>query len=103
LRKLSEQFKDARAKETGEQVDAIVNSNDLGSRMSSIAKLDVHTHALLVAFSETCARFLRERMGKAQGRIVTWTEAVVESKKAVVDEVLKDLEDAVAPYRKANS
>jgi hypothetical protein len=103
LRKLMGSFKDARVKEAGEQVEAIVSGDHLGSQMSAIAKLDIKTHALLVEFSETCSKFLKERLGKAEGQIVTWTDEVVESKKESVDEILKELEAATEPYREANA
>lgn len=103
LRRLAEKFKDARAKEVGEQVEAIVSGDDPATRMTAIARLDIQTHALLVEFAETCSRFLKERAGKAQGKILAWTQEVVEIKKANVDEVLQELENAVAPYRKENA
>jgi hypothetical protein len=71
--------------------------------MTAIARLDIQTHALLVEFAETCSRFLKERAGKAQGKILAWTQEVVEKKKTKVDEVLQELEHAVAPYRKENA
>ncbi len=100
LRKLAENFKDARAKEIGEQVEAIVSSDDLATRMTAIARLDIQTHALLVEFAETCSKFLKERANKAQGQILAWTPEVVEMKKATVDEILRELENAVVPYEK---
>ncbi len=103
LRKLAEKFKDARAKEVGDQVEAIVSGDDPATRMTAIARLDIQTHALLVEFAETCSRFLKERAGKAQGKILAWTQEVVEKKKTKVDEVLQELEHAVAPYRKENA
>lgn len=103
LRKLAEKFKDARAKEVGDQVEAIVSGDDPATRMTAIARLDIQTHALLVEFAETCSRFLKERAGKAQGKILAWTQEVVEKKKTNVDEVLQELEHAVAPYRKENA
>ena len=103
LRKLAEKFKDARAKEVGEQVEAIVSSDDMATRMTAIARLDIQTHALLVEFTETCSKFLKERANKAQGQILAWTPKVVEMKKAHVDEILQELEDAVAPYRKEDA
>jgi ABC-type transporter Mla MlaB component len=102
VRKLIEKFKDARAKEVSEQVEAIVTGEDVAARMTAIAKLDIQTHALLVEFSETCSKFLHERAGKAQGKILTWTTEVVETKKSEVDRILTELEDAVTPFAKGN-
>jgi len=103
LRMLAEKFKDARVKEVGEQVEAIVSGDDPATRMTAIARLDIQTHALLVEFAETCSKFLKERAGKAQCRILAWTPDVVEMKKADVDKILQELEDAVAPYSKDNT
>lgn len=103
LRKLAEKFKDARAKEVGEQVEAIVSGDDPATRMTAIARLDIQTHALLVEFAGTCSKFLKERAGKAQGKILAWTPEVVEMKKANVDEILQELEDAAAPFGKENA
>ena len=103
VRKLAARFKEARVKEVGEQVEAIVSGNDLAARMTAIARLDIQTHAMLVEFAETCSRFLKERAGKAQSQILAWTPEVVEMKKANVDEILQVLEDAVVPYGKDNS
>lgn len=100
LRKLAERFKNARAKEVSEQVEAIVSGDDAPTRMTAIARLDIDTHALLVEFAETCSKFLKERASKAQGQILAWTPEVVEMKKSSVDEILKELEDAAAPYEK---
>jgi hypothetical protein len=100
MRKLAERFKDARAKEVGEQVAAIVLSEDLATRMTAIARLDIETHALLVEFANTCSKFLKERSHQAQGKILEWTPEVVEMKKANVDKILHELENSVAPYRK---
>jgi len=102
IRKLMASFKDSRAKAASEQLEAIVSGDDLGSRMSAIAKLDIKTHAMLVEFSATCSHFLRERSGKAEGQILTWTDEVVETKKSNLDAILKDLEAATEPYREAN-
>ena len=55
IKKLVEEFKQARAKEVGKQVDQIVNNQDLGSQMSAIAALDIETLELLARFTETCA------------------------------------------------
>lgn len=103
VRKLAEKFKESRSKEVSEQVDAIVSGDDLGARMTAIAKLDIETHQMLVEFAETCSRFLKERAGKAQGQILAWTPQVVEMKKASVDEILQELETAVAPYQKTKT
>lgn len=103
LRKLTGKFKEARAKEVGEQVEAIISSDDLATRMTAIARLDIQTHALLVEFAETCSKFLKERANKAQGQILAWTPEVVEMKKATVDEILQELENAVVPYEKDNA
>lgn len=103
VRNLAERFKDARAKEAGEQVEAIVTGDDLGARMSAIAKLDIQTYALLVEFAETCSKFLKERAGKAENKILQWTQEVVEIKKDNVDAILEELEEAVKPYRKSDT
>jgi hypothetical protein len=103
LRSVIEKFKEARAKEVSEQVEAIVSGDDLATRMTAIAKLDIETHALLVEFSQTCAQFLRERAGKAQNKILSWSANVVEKKKLDVDEILKTLEEAVVPYQKVDA
>ena len=103
IRKLAEKFKDARAKDVSEQVDAIVSGDDLGAKMTAIAKLDIATHELLVQFTRTCSSFLKERAGKAQSQILAWTPEVVETKKAGVDEILRELEEAVAPYKKEDT
>lgn len=100
LRILAGKFKDARAKEVGEQVEAIFSSDDEATRMTAIARLDIQTHALLVEFAETCSKFLKERANKAQGQILAWTPEVVEMKKATVDEILQELENAVVPFEK---
>lgn len=102
VRKLIEKFKDARAKEVSEQVEAIVTGEDIAAHMTALAKLDIQTHALLVEFSATCSKFLHERAGKAQGKILTWTTEVVETKKSEVDRILKELEEAVTPFAKGN-
>jgi hypothetical protein len=102
VRKLAEKFNGARAKDAGKQVDAIVTGDDLGTRMSAIAKLDIQTHALLVEFAETCSKFLKERAGKAENKILQWTDEVVEIKKANVDAILQELEEAVKPYGKSD-
>jgi hypothetical protein len=103
VRKLAEKFAVAPVKDVGKQVEAIVAGDDLATRMSAIAQLDIQTHAMLVEFAETCSKFLKERAGKAQGQILAWTPEVVETKKAGVDEILQELEDAVARYGKANA
>ncbi len=102
LRSVIEKFKEVRAKEVSEQVEAIVSSENLATRMTAIAKLDIETHAFLVEFSQTCAQFLRERAGKAQNKILAWSADVVEKKKLDVDEILKTLEEAVVPYQEVN-
>ena len=101
IRRLAEKFKDARAKEVSEQVEAIVSGDDPATIMTAIASLDIQTHALLVEFVETCSKFLKERAGRAKGQILTWTPEVVEMKKTEVESILKELEDAVAPYSEA--
>jgi len=103
VRKLAEKFKEARVKDVGEQVDAIASSDDLAMRMSAIARLDIDTFAVLVEFAETCSRFLKERANKAQSQILAWTPEVVEMKKANVEEILNELEDAITPYQKENA
>lgn len=103
VRRLAERFKDARAKEVSEQVEFIASGDDPATIMTAMARLDIQTHALLVEFVETCSKFLKERAGKAQGQILTWTPEVVETKKAEVESILKELEDAVAPYGEANT
>jgi len=102
IRKLIEKFKEARVKEVSEQVEAIVSGNDVAARMTAIAKLDTQTHALLVAFADTCSRFLKERASKAQGHILDWTPEVVIAKKAEVDGILRELEEAVTPFAKVD-
>jgi hypothetical protein len=103
VRKLAEKFKEARVKDVGEQIDAIASGDDLAMRMSAIARLDIDTFAVLMEFAETCSRFLKERANKAQGQILAWTPEVVEMKKANVDEILRELEDAATPYQKENA
>ncbi|MBX3418329.1 MAG: ATP-binding protein [Pirellulaceae bacterium] len=103
VRKLAEEFRTAKAKEVGEQVEAITNSEDLGARMSAIAKLDIGTLAFLKTFTSTCAQFLKERSGKAAGQIMNWTDAVVESSKADVDALLADLENAAISFTESKS
>jgi len=103
VRKLAEKFKEARVKDVGEQIDAIASSDDLPMRMSAIARLDIDTFAVLVEFAETCSRFLKERANKAQSQILAWTPEVVEMKKANVEEILNELEDAITPYQKENA
>ena len=98
VRKLAEDFRTTKAKEVGEQVEAITTGEDLGTRMSAIARLDIETLAFLKTFTETCAQFLKERSGKAAGQIMNWTDDVVESSKADVDSLLADLEDAAMSY-----
>ena len=70
--------------------------------MTAIARLHIEGYGLLLEFTETCSKFLRERAGKAQGQILAWTQEVVETKKAQVDEILHELECAVSPYKKEN-
>jgi hypothetical protein len=98
IKKLLEEFKQARAKEVGKQVDQIVNNQDLGSQMSAIATLDIQTLEQLARFCEWCAKFLKERLGKAKSQIITWTQEVVESKKSEVDAILADMETAAKPF-----
>jgi len=100
IRKLVEKFKETRAKEVSDQVDAINFCADRGAQLTAIAKLDIDTLALLVEFVKTCSRFLKERANKAHGQILAWTPEVVETKKANVAEILKELEVAVTPYQK---
>ena len=96
VRKLAEDFRNAKAKEVGEQVEAITNGDDLGNRMTAIARLDIKTHAFLVQFTDTCAKFLKERSGKAEGQIISWGDDVVKTAKQSVDEILAELELEVA-------
>jgi|GEM_PF-526252 len=103
VRKLAEEFRTAKAKEVGEQVEAIINGEDLGTRMSAIARLDIETLAFLKTFTERCAQFLKERSGKAAGQIMNWTDDVVESSKADVDSLLAELEDAAMSYTESKS
>jgi hypothetical protein len=103
VRKLAEEFRTAKAKEVGEQVEAIVTSEDIGTRMSAIAKLDIGTLEFLKQFSEICSQFLRERSGKATGQILNWTDDVVESSKTDVDALLADLEKAALSYTESES
>ena len=103
IRKLVEDFRNARAKDVGVQVAAIINSDDLGNRMSAIASLDIKTHALLVEFTDTCAKFLKERSGKAAGQIMNWRDDVVETAKQSVDAILAELELAASPYTESDS
>ena len=100
LRSVIEKFKEARAKEVSEQVEAIVSGDDLATRMTAIARLDIQTLSLLVEFTDSCSKFLKERAGKAQSRILAWTPDVVEKKKLSVDEILQELEDAITPFGK---
>lgn len=102
VRKLADRFNDAPVKEVSRQVEAISTGDDYAAQMTEIAKLDIETHTLLVDFVETCSKFLNERAGKAQGQILTWTPEVVEMKKAEVESILKELEEAVAPFGEAN-
>lgn len=101
IRNLIERFQNARVKEVSAQVEAIVSGEHIPARMTAIARLDLETHSLLVEFCETCAKFLNERAGEADDQISTWSVEVVETKTAEVDIILKELEDAVIPYRKA--
>lgn len=103
VRALISRFREAGVKEASDQVEAIVGGDDLGSQMTAIARLDIKTHALLVQFAETCSKFLQERAGKAEGKILDWTEEVVQTKKESVDELLAELETATEPYRESNS
>lgn len=98
FKKMTEDFRSARAKEVSKQADSIVNSPDFGSQLSAIASLDIHTHSLLIRFTETCSKFLKERLGKADSQIVAWTAEVVETKKAEVDSILEELQSSAAPY-----
>lgn len=103
IRKLAEKFnKTSRLREVSEQVENIVLSDDLPTRMTALARLDTQTCSLLVEFSETCSKFLQERAGKAQGQILAWTEEVVEMKKAEIESILNELEDAVVPFGEEN-
>lgn len=103
VRKLLGRFNDAPVKEVGTQVDAIVNSDNIAAQMTAIARLNIEAHALLVEFAQTCAHFLKERAGKAQNQILTWTPEVVEKKKADVDEILQTLEVELTPYQKVDT
>jgi predicted PilT family ATPase len=103
IRKLAEKFnKTLRLRDVSEQVENIVLSDDLPTRMTAIARLETQTHSLLVEFSDTCSKFLQERAGKAQGQILAWTEEVVEMKKAEVESILNELENAVVPFGEEN-
>ncbi len=103
VRKLVEEFRTAKAKEVGEQVAAITNGEDLGTQMSAIAKLDIDTLTFMKTFAESCAQFLKEKSSKATGQIMTFTEDVVESSKADIDEILAELEISVMPYVESQS
>lgn len=103
VRKLTERIRNAPAKTVGEQVEAIVSVDDLGTCMTAIARLDIQTHELLVEFANTCSEFLKERAGKAQNQILHWKPEVVEMTKADVVGILQELEEAVAPYQKEDT
>ncbi len=103
VRKLAEDFRTAKAKEVGEQVAAITNGEDLGTQMSAIAKLDIDTLTFMKTFAETCAQFLKEKSSKATGQIMTFTDDVVESSKADIDEILAELEISAMPYVESQS
>jgi hypothetical protein len=103
VRKLTEDFRNAKVKEIGDQVEAITNGDDVGKRMTAIARLDIKTHAFLVQFTDTCTMFLKERSGKAVGQILDWSDDVVETAKQSVDEILVDLEVATRPYSESDS
>lgn len=98
IKRLIEQFQSAKVKEVSKQVEEITSNNDLGSRMSAIASLDIQTHAFLVDFAAECSMFLRERLGKAESTIIKWSKEVVETKRSEVDAILKDLEEAAATF-----
>lgn len=98
VRKLAEEFKTTKAKELGEQVAAIINGEDLGTQMSAIAKLDIETLTFMKTFAETCAQFLKEKSSKATGQIMNYSDDVVESSKASIDDILADLENSAMPY-----
>lgn len=103
VRKLAEDFRNVKAKEVGEQVEAIAKGDDLGNCMSAIARLDIKAHIFLAEFTETCAKFLKERSGKAVGQIMNWSDDVVETAKQSVDEILAELEVAASPYTESGS
>jgi hypothetical protein len=103
VRKLAEAFRSASVVDIGKQVGAIINSEDFGIRMSAIASLDIKTHAFLVEFTDKCAKFLKERLGKAAGQIINWGDDVVESAKQSVDEIFVQLEVATRPYSELDS
>lgn len=103
VRKLTEDFRNAKVKEIGDQVEAITNGDDVGNRMTAIARLDIKTHTFLVEFTDTCAKFLKERLGKAAGQIINWGDDVVETAKQSVDEILVDLEVATHLYSESDS
>ena len=103
IRKLIEEFRTAKAKEVGEQVEAITTSEDLGTRMSAIAKLDIESLAFLKTFAETCAQFLKERSGKASTIIGDWGDEVVHKSKARVEAILVNLEAAAEKLTKVRS
>ena len=102
VRKLAEAFRSASVVDIGKQVGAIINSEDFGIRMSAIASLDIKTHAFLVEFTDKCAKFLKERLGKAAGQIINWGDDVVESAKQSVDEIFVQLEVATRPYSESD-
>jgi hypothetical protein len=103
VRKLAEDFRNARAKDVGEQVAAIISSSDWGNRMSAIASLDIKTHAFLVHFTHTCAKFLNERSDKADGKIKNWGDDVVTTAKQSVDSILLEMEIATLPFAESGS
>ena len=103
VRKLAEAFRSASVVDIGKQVEAIINSEDFGIRMSAIASLDIKTHAFLVKFTDTCAIFLKERLGKAAVQIIDWGDDVVETAKQSLDEILVQLEVATRPYSELDS
>jgi gas vesicle protein len=98
VRELVEKFRTAKAKEVGDQVKAITNSEDRGTLMSEIAKLDIETLTFLKTFTEKCTQFLKDRSGKVANKIITWKDDVVESSKADVDTLLADLENAAISF-----
>lgn len=92
MKKLVEAFREARSKEVLDQIKVIAEHESGGAMLSAIAMLDGQTHKLLVEFADQGARYVKERINAAQSKIGDWTDEVVESKTAEVDNLLAELE-----------
>jgi hypothetical protein len=103
VRELIEAFRTAKAKEVGEQVEVIMNKEDFGTRMTAIARLDIQTLAFMKRFTEVISQFLKERSGKASGKILDWNDEVVETAKQQVDSILNELESVASNYTETSS